>query len=164
MVMDEMAKDKIEKPLNLRNIERSSLRKAALKVNELIGFIETRNVTETNMLLISAANVVAILLGYKERERRKKVEPWWKRRIRQQIKQLRQDASKLEMMISGRIARDGITRDLARKYDFSKKGPRAVLEELRQRVTAKAAKLKRHEERTNQYRQNRLFESNQEAS
>ena len=65
------------------------------------------------------------------------------------------------MMISGRIARDGITRDLARKYDFSKKGPRAVLEELRQRVTAKAAKLKRYEERTNQYRQNRLFESNQ---
>ncbi len=36
-----------------------------------------------------------------------------------------------------------------------------LLEELKQRVTAQAAKLRRYEERNNQYRQNRLFESNQ---
>lgn len=65
------------------------------------------------------------------------------------------------MIISGRIMRDEITIDLARRYDFCKKGSRVVLEELRERMTAKATKLKRYEKRTNQYRQNRLFESNQ---
>ena len=33
MVMDEMAKDKTEKPPNLRNIERSRLKKSVLEVN-----------------------------------------------------------------------------------------------------------------------------------
>ena len=36
-----------------------------------------------------------------------------------------------------------------------------VIEELKQRVTAKPEKLRRHEQRVQQYRQNRLFEYDQ---
>ena len=35
------------------------------------------------------------------------------------------------------------------------------MEELKQRLTVQAAKLKRYEDRQNQYRQNRMFETNQ---
>ena len=35
------------------------------------------------------------------------------------------------------------------------------MEELKQRLTAQAAKLKRYEDRQKQYRQNRMFETNQ---
>jgi hypothetical protein len=131
MIMDEMVENETNKPPNLRNVDRIAPRKTTSKVNEVIGFIETRNVTDTNMLLVAAANVVAILLGFRNRENRKKGEPWRKRRIKHKIMQLRRDASKLEIMISGRIVRDGIARDLERKYNLSRKGPNVVLEELK---------------------------------
>ena len=89
MIMDEMLENKTNKPPNLRNVDRIALRKTTSKVNEVIGFIETRNVTDTNMLLVAAANVVAILLGFRNRENRKKGEPWWKRRIKHKIMVLR---------------------------------------------------------------------------
>lgn len=89
IVMDEMVKDKTEKHPNLRNVDWSRLKEAALEVNEVTGFIETWNITKTNMILVAAANVVAILRGYGSRKNRKKVESWRKRRIRQKIKQLR---------------------------------------------------------------------------
>ena len=37
-----------------------------------------------------------------------------------------------------------------------------MIEELKQRVLAKIAKVKRYEQRVKQYRQNRLFQSDQE--
>ena len=43
-----------------------------------------------------------------------------------------------------------------------KKGIRTVTEELKQRLHAKTAKLKRYEERVNQYKINRIFVQNQE--
>ena len=48
-----------------------------------------------------------------------------------------------------------------RKYKENEKRIRTVNEELKQRVTAKAAKITRYENRTKQFRHNRLFEENQ---
>ena len=42
-----------------------------------------------------------------------------------------------------------------------KKGVKVVMEELKQRITAKAAKIDRNEKRINQFRINRMFSSNQ---
>ena len=50
---------------------------------------------------------------------------------------------------------------LERKYHVKAKGMNVVLEELRQRVKAKTARIKRYEERNNAFMQNRLFQSNQ---
>ena len=47
------------------------------------------------------------------------------------------------------------------KYRVKEKGVRVVIEELKQRVVAKAAKIKRYEARNEQQRQNRLFEVDQ---
>ena len=52
-------------------------------------------------------------------------------------------------------------RKLESKYNIKRKGFQTVLEELKQRLTATAAKIKRYEDRVRQYQQNRLFENNQ---
>ena len=50
---------------------------------------------------------------------------------------------------------------LERKYRIEEKGIVVVHEEVQQRLVAIGAKLERYDNRTEQYRQNRLFESNQ---
>lgn len=48
-----------------------------------------------------------------------------------------------------------------RKYKIETKGVTVVIEELKQRICAKAHKIKRYNDRILQYQQNRLFEVNQ---
>ena len=50
---------------------------------------------------------------------------------------------------------------LDRKYHLKKNGVRMVTEELKQRLMAKVAKIRRYEERMKQYKQNRMFNIDQ---
>ena len=56
---------------------------------------------------------------------------------------------------------EGAISKLERKFSVKRKGVEVVQEEVRQRLVAVRAKLERYDNRTEQYRQNRLFESNQ---
>ncbi len=47
------------------------------------------------------------------------------------------------------------------KYNVKGKGVVVVIEEIKQRVKAKAAKVKRYDDRVRQFHQNRLFNTNQ---
>ena len=47
------------------------------------------------------------------------------------------------------------------KYKVQKKGLNVVLEEQKQRIQAKATKIKRYYQRIEQYRINRLFQQDQ---
>ena len=47
-------------------------------------------------------------------------------------------------------------------YHVKRKGILVVIEELKQRVKAKGAKIKKYEEGNNQFLQNRLFQTNRE--
>ena len=78
----------------------------------------------------------------------------WKRRIKQKIMQLRKDISRLERVVTGQLRRAEISEPLERKYNIPQKDHKIVLEEIKQRVTTQAAKLRRHKERTTQNRQN----------
>ena len=49
---------------------------------------------------------------------------------------------------------------LNEKYKVNAKGIRVVIEELKQRVKAKSAKIRKYEDRNNAFQQNRLFQSN----
>ena len=97
----------------------------------------------------------------KQRSSYSKTQPWWKKRIKQKIKQLRQDISRLERIRSNDLRNNTLTQSLKKKYNIARKGLNRVVEELKQRLTAQAAKLKRYEDRQDQYRQNRMFETNQ---
>ena len=50
---------------------------------------------------------------------------------------------------------------MGRKYNIRQKGEKVVIEELKQRLQAKSAKLKRYEQRIHRYQVNRLFQQDQ---
>ena len=88
-------------------------------------------------------------------------EPWWKRRIKESINKVRQHINILERHQREEIKRKEKYEELERKYNINKKGIRTVIEELKQRLHANTAKLKRYEETVNQYKINRMFVQNQ---
>ena len=52
-------------------------------------------------------------------------------------------------------------KELYEKYRVKRKGLKTVIEELKQRMLAKSAKVKRYEQRTEQFRQNSIFDFDQ---
>ena len=60
------------------------------KVNETTKYLKRKNITETNNLFRAADVNVAVCIGLKKSENRKKNEPRWKLRIDGDIKRLKQ--------------------------------------------------------------------------
>ena len=61
----------------------------------------------------------------------------------------------------GEIRKEGKYKRLKVKYKIRIKGLRTVIEELKHRALTKIVKIKRYEQRIKQYRQNRMFQSDQ---
>ena len=85
----------------------------------------------------------------------------WKKRLQNKIKGLRKDLSQLETSKDKDISNFRHWERLERNYSIRVKILNVVIEELKQRITTIAAKLRRYHGRVNSYRQNRLFEKNQ---
>ena len=120
---------------------------------------KTQNITQTNNLIKAAGVWVADQLGLKKYEGGKKKHPWWKRRTEEDIKQLKKNINILKTVKKGQIGEcnEGKAKLVEEKYGVKRKGLTTVIEELKQRILAKAAKLSRYEQRIPQYRINRLF-------
>ena len=106
---------------------------------------------------------VAEQLGLKKVEHRKKYEPFWKRRIEGDIRRLRQEVNIMERELKEGLG-GGKKRKLLglqEKYRVKRKGLKTVIEEVKQRMLAKSAKVRRFEQRIEQFRQNRLFSVDQ---
>ena len=65
--------------------------------------IEAKNITQTNKLIKAVGVWVADRLGLKKYEGGRKKGPWWKRRIEEDIKQLKKDINILERVKEGQI-------------------------------------------------------------
>ena len=76
----------------------------------------------------------------------------WKGSLQNKIKELRKDEDIINFRRWER---------LQRKCSIRVKRLNVVTEELKQRITAIAAKVRRYQGRVDSYRQNRLFENNQ---
>ena len=74
----------------------NTLNRTTAKVNRVIELIETKYITQTNNLIKAAGVSVADQLGLKKYKGGKKKDPWWKRRIEEDKKQLRKDINILE--------------------------------------------------------------------
>ena len=81
--------------------------------------------------------------------------------MQNKIKQLRKDLSQLETTKDKDISNLRHWERLERKYSIRVKRLNVVIEELKQRITATAAKVRRYHRWVDSYRQNRLFENNQ---
>ena len=85
----------------------------------------------------------------------------WKRGLQNKTKELRNDLSQLEASKDKDVSNFKYSERLKRKYSIRVKRLNVVTEELKQRINAIAAKVRRYQERVDNYRQNRLFENNQ---
>ena len=122
---------------------------------------KTHSITKTNELFYAGAFVVTNRLGVKIDKVAWRREPMWKRRLQNKIKELRKDLSQLEASKDKGVSNSRHWERLERKYSIRVKRLNVVVEELKQRITAIAAKVTRYQGRVDSYRQNRLFENNQ---
>ena len=87
----------------------------------------------------------------------------WKRRLQNKYKELRKDLSKLEASKDKYIINFRHQERLEREYSIRAKRLNVVIEELKQRITTFAAKVRRYLTTIWVYshRKNRVFENNQ---
>ena len=148
---------------SLKLSNRVKLRTEVAAINEAIKGIETHNITELNSLMYAAAYVTTERMGMlKKRKERRTEEPYWKRRIKQSIKTWRQDLSKIEEIRRGNMRLRQRERErLNRKYCLEENGTLHVSGMLKQKIKAGGIKIKKYDERCQQFKQNQQFRNNQ---
>ena len=82
-------------------------------------------------------------------------------KLQNKIKELRKDSSQPEAKKDKDISNLRHWERLQRKYSIRVKRLNVFIEELKQRITAITAKVRRYQGRVDSHRQNRLFENNQ---
>ena len=92
-------------------------------------------------------------IGLKKRDYREKNEPRWKRRIEGDIKKPRQDVNLLTRDLEGELE--------LKKKQKNERMKETVIEELKQRMLAKSAQVKKYEQGIEQSRQNKIFDLDQ---
>ena len=146
---------------DLKNVPRKNLLQETAKVDKGLRKVKTCSNTKTNELFSAGAVVVTNRLGVKIDKAAGRKEPMWKRRLQDKIKELRKDLSQLEASKDKDISNFRHWERLERQYSIRVKRLNVVIEELKQRITASAAKFRRYQERVDIYRQKRPFENNQ---
>ena len=81
--------------------------------------------------------------------------------MQNKIKELRKDLSQIEASRDKGISKIRDSERLERKYSIRAKRKNVVTEELKQRITVIAGKVRRYQGCVDSYKQNRLFENNQ---
>jgi hypothetical protein len=158
-----VGKDDKGKIHNLKNFDHGKLSKETSRVNNILKYVPVNNITEVRNLLQAGAVLVGELLEIKEKRPREPQEPFWKRRIQEDVRRLRKDLGRVEAWFKGKWknTKKGDKDQLDRRYKLKAKGFNVVIEEMKQRITSKSAKIKRYQNRIKQYQDNKSFSSNQ---
>ena len=157
-----MNEGNLNTPVNLKQVDRRALNELVNEIDNVLADIRTDNISDTNKLIRATAVYVAREFGFGERNKAYRMkEPWWKRRIIESISKLHKDINILERKKRGESIKNCKYNEISRKYNLTKKGISLVIEELKQRLQAKAFKLCRYEQRTQQYQINRMFQYDQ---
>ena len=141
----------------LRNKRKKKLLEQTAKIDKVLNKFKTHSITKTNELFYAGAVVVTNRLEVKIDKVAGRREPIWKRRLQNKTKELRKGLSQLETSKDKDINFRHWER-LERKYSIRVKKIEYVIEELKQRITAIAAKVRKYQGGVDSYRQNRLFE------
>ena len=93
---------------DFKEVDKSRVDEETRRVNSVLKYIETKSISETNKLLKAVIIYVAERLGIKnKRGSKRNNEPWWKRRIENDIDILRKDIAILERKKRGELRREG---------------------------------------------------------
>ena len=126
----------------MRRLDGRKVRQKVEELDDVLSYITTRDIFETNNLIRAAAIVVGRSLGVKKgRTKGARKEPPLKQRLKKQIDELREDIRPLNCMLRRGPTKRRVQGVLEHKYKTKETGLQVVLEELKQRVTAKATKI-----------------------
>ena len=145
----------------LKDIPKRKLLEETAKVDKVLCKFKTHSITKTTELFCAEAVVVTNRLGVKINKPAERKEPMWRRRLQNKIKELRKDLSQLESSKDKEVSNVRHCQTLERKYCIRLKTLGVVIEELKMRIVAIAAKVRRYQERVDRFRQNRMFQNNQ---
>ena len=141
-VIERVRKDKLSA---LRNVPKKKLLVETAKVDKVLSKFKTHSTTKTNELFYAAAFVVTNKVVVKIDKVSGRKEPMWKRGLQNKIKELRKDLSQLEASKDKDVSNFRHWERLERKYSIRVKRLNVVIEELKQRITATAAKVRRYQ-------------------
>ena len=140
-IAEVIEKGKKDKLPALRNVPKKKLLEETTKVDKVLSKFKTHSITKTNELFYA---VVTNKLGVKIDKVAGRKEPMWKRRLQNKIKELRKDLNQLEASKDKSVSNSRHWERLERKYSIRVKRLNVVVEELKQRITAIAAKVRRY--------------------
>ena len=129
----------------LRNVSKKKLLEATVNVDKVLSKFKTHGITKTNELFYAGAVVVTNRLGLKIDMVPGRKEWMWKRRLQNNIKELRKDLCQLEASKDTDISNFRHWERLERNYSIRVKRLNVAIEELKQRITAIAAKVRRYQ-------------------
>ena len=84
---------------------------------------------------------ISVLKEWGQKIKRLQQEPFWKRRTESDIARLRKDLSRQDDWLKGKWKKRW-KKDLGKKYKIKAKGFKVVIEELKQKISAKFEKLR----------------------
>ena len=143
-VIERGRKDKL--PV-LRNMPKKKLLEETAKVDKVLSKFKTHSITKTNELFYAGAFAETNRLGVKVAGRKEPKEPMCKRRLQNKIKELRKDLSQQEVSKDKGISDFTHWERLEIKYSIRVKRLKVAIEELKQRITDIAAKVRRYQGR-----------------
>jgi hypothetical protein len=156
------------KVTDLRQVPWGKLRVAIDRLSPVIKSFETPDLTTLNTLLMAVAHVVREQMGVKAPSEptnntpRRNKQPMWLRRLEESVAKLRSDLSRLTEMSRGATQKYQTIDIIYRRYPLlPKKGYKQVIEEVKQRLLAKAGKIKRYKKKQQTFVDNNLFQNNQ---
>ena len=149
--------------VNLKYGDKEKIKDEVIKMIKVLEHVKITGFTHCRNVIQAAMKIVGEEVGMKKSNAKKKKEPFWKRRILTDISRLRKDLSRIEAWFAGRWKKDKKKEKdwLDQKYGLRRKGFTLVMEELKQRITAKATKVKQYDNMIKQFQDNRNFETNQ---
>ena len=145
----------------MSGIDGVKLKETVKKVNGVLEKLKIDNITEMNDKIYYGAAMVCEILGFRKKKVHDWKEPWWKKRLTTQIREMNKDLGRVNALIDKKTIKKRHQDTLERKYKIKHKGLHVAKEEIRQRIKAKTAKISRYQQRINQYQQNRMFRNNE---
>ena len=95
----------------------------------MLGKIVTTDITATNDLIYAGSVIVNEMVGVKRKENYTSKQPWWKRRLEQQVTDLNRDLGRVNAMIQGKKIKQKHRHDLQNRYKTKQKGLGVAREE-----------------------------------
>ena len=120
---------------SLKAYNQKKLKEKTKEVNEILRSVRTNNITESNNLAYAGARLVVELMEIrihpKNLTKQHQNIPPWKKRLEQQLTELRADLSKLNEMYAGRLKGKKTKEMLNEKYKIQEKGLNQIIEDVK---------------------------------